>query len=85
MARNVYYNHEIEAHKNLFHKQFPIKVYYFMDYAVNMPKIFNPKREWGDFYVDPPLRARPVVFLWNLYFYNEPFGYDTVGWRVKSV
>ena len=31
---NVYQNHEFEAHKNLSHKQFQVKVYYFMDYAV---------------------------------------------------
>ena len=34
MAQNVYYPYDFEAHKNLFHKQFPIAVYYFMDGAV---------------------------------------------------
>ena len=34
LARIVYYNHEFEAHKNLSHRQFQIKVYYFMDYTV---------------------------------------------------
>ena len=34
MARNVYYPYDFEAHKNLFHKQFPISMYYFMDGAV---------------------------------------------------
>ena len=34
MARNVYYPYDFEAHRNLSHKQFQIKVYYFMDYAV---------------------------------------------------
>ena len=29
MARNVYYPYDLEAHKNLSHKQFPI---YFMDH-----------------------------------------------------
>ena len=35
-ARNVYYPYDFEAHKNLSHNQFPILVYYFMDYAVRL-------------------------------------------------
>ena len=35
---SVYYLYDFEAHKNLSHKQFPILVYYFIDYAVN-PRI----------------------------------------------
>ena len=34
LARKVYYPYDFEAHKNLFHKQFPISVYVFMDGAV---------------------------------------------------
>ena len=34
MARNVYYPYDFEAHKNLSHKQFPIKVHYFLDHDV---------------------------------------------------
>ena len=38
MSRNVYYPDDLEAHKNLSHKQFPIGVYYFMDGAVYLLK-----------------------------------------------
>ena len=30
----MYYRYDFETHKNLSHKQFPISVYYFMDYTV---------------------------------------------------
>ena len=36
---SVYYNYDLEAHKNLSHKQLWLTVYYFMDYAV----IYTPK------------------------------------------
>ena len=50
MARNVYYPYDFEAHKNLFHKQFPISVYYFMEGAVRESRLTIP---WTAYNVRP--------------------------------
>ena len=52
MARNLYYPCDFEAHKNLSHKQFSPKVYYFMDYAVCQISIFQNLKDTENHQID---------------------------------